>query len=269
MILCMLSRGNNIQTNNGYNVGLNANTNPVSKNMGLNYAYQNNYLALNTYGSYNSNADTDNFAQYGGSFDTRIAYAPDLLGIGGGSLGSNTGIIVEVITPNKNSPFDVYVNKRLIKKINSNQSVFIMLPPYETYHVKVVDASNYSYHLDASEKTVTLYPGNAQSLKWTASREIVLIGQLIDQQGKPMANTKLDGNEGFNYTDNEGFFEVTINTDVKKIEVEKDQGVCHVNVPKVNLNKNYLYLTKVECLPKIESELDFIYHLLLQFFIII
>jgi Mat/Ecp fimbriae outer membrane usher protein len=237
-------------TQNGYSIGVNANTTPASSGGGGNVTYENNRIQMHAYGNYNKPWNLGGFTQYGGDAQTRIVWTPHAWTIGAGDNSSDTGVVVIVdAPPSKNPQFDVYANNNLVKHVMANQNTFIKLPPYQDYQVSVVNTSKHLYSIKDVIQKITLYPGNIQPIHWEALQKHVIAGQIVGPLGMPLGDATLQTSLGYNVTDQNGYFQTDVSSKDKKLMVVRDNKNCEVNLPPFALNKEFKYVDKLYCLP--------------------
>ena len=233
-------------TNYGYTVGLQGNTDPINKAVGATYDIFKPQFQANTYIT-NYTDKVGNYAQYGGMFNTRFVLAQNKAAIGSGTLDDNTGVVVRVNAANPNASFDVYADDKIMLHLRANKNYLIKLQAYKTWHISVADTSNNLYYLRKKEKIITLYPGNVQALTWQATQMFVLGGQLVDGQNQPIKNALLKGAIGFAMTDDMGYFQANIDETVKAFSVYSDKDRCLATLPPVDKAKNVTFIGALSC----------------------
>lgn len=238
---------NRDQTDNGFSVGMNANIDPEVQSAGAVYQYQNNRLHLSTYGNYNHSDRNDGFAQYGGTLSTHIAWTPEATTVGAGRTSANTGLIVDVDTAQVPGKFDVYVGNRLVKHVEANDSALVLLPPFHTYKIHLVDRSQHLFQVKDVEQVVTLYPGNVQYLQWQAVQTHIVIGHFENAAGESVAHAMLQGGIGYAVSDNLGYFQLRVGNRQRYIDATLAGQHCRVKLPASVYQQEYVYLGDVHC----------------------
>lgn len=237
------------QTRTGYNVGINAHATPVADSVGATYNYDNNRMHLETYANYNHNKNITTFNQYGGVFSTVLGVVPHAATIGNGNLQSNTGIIAKVKNPNKFTTYDIYANNRVVKHIYANESIFVSLAPFRTYQIHVKNTSRQLFCFKRQYRQITLYPGNIQYLVWKAVQKYVIAGRLVDRNHHPIKNALIKGGIGLNMSDNNGYFQVEVISDTRRL-IARGDHLYYFNVPKIAAGKIFVYTGDVICFPQ-------------------
>ena len=191
--------------------------------------------------------DGDNFTTYSGLFDINLVGNPDGFAFGGPGMPESGVIVLLDGNVSADREFSVKVNGESFGLVDVGGSLFLPLPPYETYDIMVVGDETGFVHLDYTHQTVTLFPGNAVSLNFVANHLVPVFGQIVDAQGDPIANAKIDGTIGVASSDEFGYFQGEVTT-ARKLEVQSGDGqVCAVALPETLPGDVYADLGVLTC----------------------
>jgi hypothetical protein len=85
----------------------------------------------------------------------------------------------------------------------------IGVAPLREYVVGLKPEGAPEFDLDATQRPVTLYPGNVARVRFQAQRVVTIFGQIVSAQGAPLASARVEGANDVAITDDRGFFTVT------------------------------------------------------------
>lgn len=164
-----------------------------------------------------------------GTYTVGVAVNRDGVAVGG-RQNYDSAVIVRVRGTARGSSFDVLIDDAVRGRVETGGSVAVFLRPYETYRVSIRPAGNELVNLDVSERTVSLYPGTAETIVWRADRVIVVYGRIVTPDGAPVAGSLIEGTIGVAETDGQGYFqaEVGSRTELRLTEAEP---ACSVQMP--------------------------------------
>ena len=101
---------------------------------------------------------------------------------------------------------------------------------------------------DQRPRRLTLYPGNVETVRFEAETVTVVVGQIVDEAGQPVANAYFDGLSGFAGTDAEGWFQLELTGDAAAFEVRRsDAPNCRVTLPAFTTDNGVAVLDAVTC----------------------
>ncbi len=171
------------------------------------------------------------FQTYSGVFDINLIGNEDGFAFGGPAL-TESGVMVLLdgnVEPERT--FLVNVDGDPRERISVGESVFLPLPPYATYEISLTDDTEGFIHVDQVNHELTLFPGNAVSVKYIADRLIAVFGQIVDEAGEPVADGRIEGAIGIASTDSSGFFQTEVTT-ARRLAITPPSGTrCAVDLP--------------------------------------
>ncbi|MDF2602831.1 TcfC E-set like domain-containing protein [Sphingomonas sp.] len=103
----------------------------------------------------------------------------------------------------------------------------IGVAPLREYVVGLKPEGAPEFDLDATQRPVTLYPGNVARVRFQAQRVVTIFGQIVSNRGTPLASARVEGASDVAITDDRGFFTVTAPAD-GKISVRAADGTACV-----------------------------------------
>jgi Mat/Ecp fimbriae outer membrane usher protein len=108
---------------------------------------------------------------------------------------------------------------------------------------------------DDSPRSVTLYPGNVARLDWEVKSLFVVLGRVVDSEGRGIPNASIHGAQGLAATDADGFFQAEVASADESIELEfqGSAGRCSVSAPIVQQRRGVAFLQTVSCDPQADG----------------
>ena len=129
------------------------------------------------------------------------------------TIGTNdggAGALIIHIDGNTFGEFEVLVDDRVVGSSWAQRPNTISLRAYETYDVRIRPLGDRIVGYDQSPQTVTLYPGNVQTLRYTAHDLFVVISQAVNPSGHPLEYWRFINVEGLGVTDEQGWFQIEV-----------------------------------------------------------
>ncbi|MFK8032054.1 MAG: TcfC E-set like domain-containing protein [Gammaproteobacteria bacterium] len=165
----------------------------------------------------------------------------------GGRRSNASSIIVEIDGNATTAEFEVLIGQQSHGYARSGSSTVVALPPYETYDVRLVSRGGEFVEFDEKSQSVTLYPGNVKKITFTASRQVVVVGQVVDEEGHTIAHHKFADLDGFASTDENGWFQIEV-TDVKPLTLKRGEAsICVIELPIESSADDLVVLDEVIC----------------------
>ena len=123
----------------------------------------------------------------------------------------------------------------------------IFLEAYRSYQLRLRPVGGAAVAYDSSPRTVTLFPGNVEQVRWDAEPLVTVFGQAVSPDGVPIANASIAARRAVGQTDAEGFFEVdAASGDVLEFS-NGEKGVCKVPLVSLAMDGDYARLGRVVC----------------------
>ena len=174
-----------------------------------------------------------------------IATTPDSVTVG--SAGSTAGAVVVEVGGEIEGQFEVKVDSRVVGYTWANNPSIVSLRPYETYRIRVNPISENIVGFDDSVREITIYPGNVEVLKFEAFEITVLVGQAVDEHGKPLKYARFKNTVGLGLTDANGWYQVEVKKTQPLVVTKKDGTFCQMELPELAVVQNLAVLDVIEC----------------------
>lgn len=167
----------------------------------------------------------------------------------GGGNSQLAAVIVDIDGYQLDTDFQILVNDRVAGYVRSGKRGVVSLRPYETYDVRVVPVGDKIYNYDETPRSVTLYPGNVQTLAFSAHEITVLVGQALLPNGEPVTGGRIETDEGYGATDSQGWFQIEVN-DFTPLQIRYGDGqYCAMILPRAQAEDGLAVLGAVTCTP--------------------
>lgn len=197
---------------------------------------------LATHGTVSNESDFN--TNYGADFATSFAWSSDGLGYGGTKI-EGSALIVELKGEPKGADFEVLVNSQKRGRAQVGRRVLVPLSAYATYDVRIASASSDILSYPTSAKSITLLPGTVVHLTWNVEKRVVLIAKIVDKNGAPMENARVDGASLIGSTGAEGWLQAEISTAIKELHITSTDGAtCRVSLPTLDPKAQIQSLTE-------------------------
>lgn len=184
--------------------------------------------------------------QYGITIQSAAAASPHGIAVGANEL-QQSAIILTVGGDASDVPLDVLVDDTPRGRIKVGQRLSLFLPAYRSYSIRLVPSQSDPVMFDASARTVTLYPGNVQTLRWTVESYLTLFGQALGADSMPIANALVRSGRSVSETDANGYFQIDV-TRGQPIKVGAGVGAtCNVPFATLRVQNDYASIGKVVC----------------------
>jgi hypothetical protein len=125
----------------------------------------------------------------------------------------------------------------------------LTLAPYQQYRIHLKDRGLALTQFDGAPREVTLYPGHVVNLEWAIRSVRVLIGRVVTPDGQPLANARIEGAEGFAATDEEGFLQTEVGSDVRELIAGQNGNRCRIQLPAPSSKDTLLRAPRLDCMP--------------------
>lgn len=181
--------------------------------------------------------------QYLAGFDTSVVLGESLTPAWGGGPRSGEAAVIMDIRDAEDAIVDVYADGQRQFSARGGRRVPMTLTPYREYQINLIDSGTNLVNFDTEPQRVVLYPGDAASLSWSIKRINIIVGRLqrieefcSEVTGDcyalrlPLANARVEGLEGFIFTDSDGFFQGEIEDGVSEISSRHQGEDCHLDI---------------------------------------
>jgi len=145
----------------------------------------------------------------------------------GGAYAYPSAIIVSVEGKAK-AEFQVLINGQPKGRITVGQTLPIMLPDYKTYRVRLKAIGAPAIAYDTRTRRVSLYPATVKTLRWTAQPIVTLFARIVDADGRPIQDARVEGGVETSYTDRNGYFQADLGRATELRVVRRGWNDCAV-----------------------------------------
>ncbi len=215
------------------------------------YNYVDRRFFTSIYANYN---DIENFGStlgYGGRFQSDVIVTKNGVTFNGLPSFTTTGIVARVTVP-KNSAeasarFNIIdENNYKIGSIPANTTVLIPFESFIDKNLILVNASKSAYSIVDATRHITLYPGNIGRHNWRVSKQVIVIGRLVDEQHRPLTNAWVHQGDNGIFSDEQGYFQLEIPLKTKTLSATQGAHSCSFPV-QLTLEESYHYMSEVVC----------------------
>lgn len=165
----------------------------------------------------------------------------------GGRQGETAAVVINV-EGHAGGAFDVLIDDQRVATTRGRTRTVIALMPYATYDVRVVPRGDTMAQIDETARTVTLYPGNVQSLDFSARNITVVVGQATWADGSPVANAQFEYDaDTTQRTDDSGWFQIELESLAPLTLLDDDGRRCQLTIASEQSANNLIVLPPTTC----------------------
>ncbi len=171
-----------------------------------------------------------NSTSYTGRLETSLAINNNGISIGGNAIADS--VLLVKIDGSPDTLFDVQVNGNTVGLAQGGSSTVIPVTPFATYQVRIKPRGDAFYEYDQTEKSITLYPGNVASLRFRSQEVMVILGRLIDSNGKVLASATIGKGNLRTRSNDYGIFQYQMAATNSTLSVTTEAGAsCNASLP--------------------------------------
>lgn len=165
----------------------------------------------------------------------------------GGREQARSALVMDVDGDVEDAHFNVMVDGSPRASARIGRQTVIGLQPYKTYEVSLIPLGDSLVDFNNQVQAATLYPGNVVTMNWRATRILVAFGQLVSPDGNPVQSALLEGVTGLATTDEFGFFQAEIESDVRLLKARTRSSSCEAVLPEFDTTQTVVMLEEVVC----------------------
>ena len=150
----------------------------------------------------------DHDTRYGGNLLFNVLGNSETVTMGGAHAFQSA--IIVTVDGDAKAEFDVLINGQPKGRVAAGQTLPFMLPDYKTYSVRLKAVGAPAVAYDTRTRHVSLYPATVKTLRWTAEPIVTLFARIVDADGQPIADARVEGGVETSYTDRNGYFQVDL-----------------------------------------------------------
>jgi Mat/Ecp fimbriae outer membrane usher protein len=179
---------------------------------------------------------------------------------GGGPSRGEAGVILDL----RDAPggkVDVYANGQRQFTARGGRQVPLTLSAYREHRISIIDRGTDLVSVDSEPRQLVLYPGDVGTLRWTMQRIHIIVGRLFRVQefcsevtGEchtlrlPLADTRVEGLEGFVFTDADGFFQGEVAQDLGMLNARIGDKTCEVDISHLTVSEGVIRAPGLLCI---------------------
>lgn len=183
--------------------------------------------------------------QYGASIQTGAIFGSNEIAVGGHNI-SESALLIGVEGEGSAGQFEVLIDELPAAKLAAGQNVTLFLQPYRQYDIRLRPLSA-AVHYDPNVRQVTLFPGNVEQLVWEAIPTFTIFGQVIDRDGRPIANAILQGGHGTGASNRDGYFQIDVAANDRVTLSSTSGDTCQLELGSMKPDDGYFAVGKVVC----------------------
>ncbi|MEC9291100.1 MAG: TcfC E-set like domain-containing protein [Pseudomonadota bacterium] len=150
--------------------------------------------------------------------------------------------------PSIDAEFDILVNGTARAKGRIGESVPVNLAPHETYSITVAATKGADLiKVEDKKEVIGVLPGNIAQLRWRIDKSVLLIGRLLDIDGRPLAWKTIKGLDTLSTTDAFGNFQIELSARNQPFVNVKGKGTCTLAVPELTFGEFYVNIGDMVC----------------------
>ena len=177
-----------------------------------------------------SSSSSSSTTNYTGRVESTFAVNTD--GVGVGARSSIDSAVLVRIKGSPKTTFDVMVNGSPLRVARGGRSTIISLPPFATYDIAIQPRGEGFHDFDQNVRRVTLYPGNVPTLDFNTQEIVVLLGQIVNEDGSVIEGGTVEYKENRVYMSSQGIFQLRVPESIEKFTVfDPDGALCDIEVP--------------------------------------
>jgi Mat/Ecp fimbriae outer membrane usher protein len=198
--------------------------------------------------------------QYLAGYDTSIVIGSrGLPALGGGPRSGEAGVILD-LREGDGTVVDVYADGQRQFSARGGRRVPLTLTPYAEYQISLIDRGTELVNFDAEPRQLVLYPGDVATLSWSMQRVNIIVGRLQRVQEfcsevtdecyslrLPMADVRIEGLEGFVFTDGDGFFQGDIAQNTTSLKARSGGQVCVIDISHLPVHEGVIRAAGLIC----------------------
>jgi hypothetical protein len=157
----------------------------------------------------------------------------------GGAYAYSSGVIVAVAGDAK-ADFEILVDGQPRGRVAAGQTLPVLLPDYKTYNIRLKAVGAPAIAYDTRMRRVSLYPGTVKTLRWFVQPVVTLFGRIVDADGRPIADSRVEGGVETSYTDGNGYFQVDVARETELRVVRRGWNKCAVRFRSLPRDKEFV-----------------------------
>lgn len=198
--------------------------------------------------------------QYLAGYDTSIVVGESYLpAVGGGPRSGEAAVILD-LGDIEGSVVDIYADGQRQFSARGGRRVPVTLMPYREYQISLIDRGTSLISFDNEPRRIVLYPGDVDTLSWSMQKINIIVGRLQRQEefcsevtGEcynlklPLPDTRVEGLEGFIFTDKDGFFQGEVVEGTTELQARYNGVDCRINIADLPVTEGVIRAPALVC----------------------
>jgi outer membrane usher protein FimD/PapC len=157
-------------------------------------------------------------------------------------------LLVDLRGMKTRSQFDVIFNGQVFETVTAGRIVAVGVNSYQSYDITIRPVEGGELvDYEPTVQRITFFPGNVVRKSWDAAKVFILLGRLLDEQGKPIAHQHIRGTREYTVTEDDGSFQAEI-TGSDKLFVKSKYYDCELKLEFTEMPQYFIEVGDVRCL---------------------
>ena len=188
----------------------------------------------------------DKRTQYALTAQTGAIFNSDDVVLGGRNL-EQSALVVSLAGNAGKAQFEVLINEQPRGRLTAGDRLPIFLQPYRAYAVKIRPVDAASVWFDAAPREITLYPGNAQHIRWHTEQLVTVFGRAVRADDTPIADALVTSKRGVGQSDANGYVQIEVTANETLSFAVNGNKSCNVRLGALEVRNDFAALGRVVC----------------------
>ena len=188
----------------------------------------------------------DKRTQYALTAQTGAIFNSDDVVLGGRNL-EQSALVVSLAGNAGKAQFEVLINEQPRGRLTAGDRLPIFLQPYRAYAVKIRPVDAASVWFDAAPREISLYPGNAQHIRWHTEQLVTVFGRAVRADDTPIADALVTSKRGVGQSDANGYFQIEVTANETLSFAVNGNKSCNVRLGALEVRNDFAALGRVVC----------------------
>ena len=161
-------------------------------------------------------------------------------------------VVVHLAGQSEEIEMEILIDESVSGVVRGGGSVALGISPYLTHKIRIrpTEGSSLVYY-DTVSRQISVNPGGVVHMKFGTERVIVVLGQIVDDKGAPLAFKRVSGAKDAPLTEADGAFQIELQGD-EHLSVQNGSETCQLVLPPLNEVQYFLDLGRIVCSAKKE-----------------
>lgn len=164
----------------------------------------------------------------------------------GGRETTRSGVIV-ALDGDAEATFDVLVDGYPKASVRNGDRLPLLLSEYKMYEIRLKPVNAPAISFDSRVREVSLYPGTIKTLRWSVNRVVTVFGRLVEGDGKPISDARIEGAVEPAFTDAGGYFQAVVSKRATlKVKISGGR-ICNVSIDVSKTQEEFTTIENLTC----------------------